>query len=124
MGDRSNVFIQMTKRTGVAADKPDTQLWDGIGVYSHWGGADFHARALDLLPKAIGRVGDEQYFTRVLVQNLLNESFDADSLTGGGLWTENPGDNQHPILVINAHTGNSWFASEETYRVELDKATA
>lgn len=109
MGDRANIFIQTDKR----ADG----LWNGIGVYSHWHGEGIHQAALAALPKAEGRIGDEAYFARIVIHNVLVAVADPDSETGTGLWTEYPCDNDgYPILVINAETGEHWFTGIDNYR--------
>ena len=107
MGNRANIYIQ----TDFDAE---TNEWDGIGVYSHWHGLSLHEAALRALPKAMARVGDESYFARILVHNVLLEVADAESETGTGLWTRWPCDNEHPIMVINATTGHHWLA--DNYR--------
>lgn len=109
MGDRSNVFIQTQPSL-------DGERWSGIGIYSHWHGTALHDAALRALPKASGRIGDPSYLTRIIVHNVLHEIADVDSLTGFGLWVEYPDDNEHPILVINAMTGDHWLAGNATYR--------
>lgn len=108
MGDRSNIFIQ--------TDRKADGTWEGIGVYAHSFGAMLHDTAIAALPKANRRLGDEAYFARILVQNVLNAFVSPDSEIGAGLWTRMPCDNEHPILVINASTGEHWFASEDNYR--------
>lgn len=110
MGDRSNIFIQTNKDGG---------QWNGIGVYSHWHGTTLHDAALKALPKAAGRIGDESYFTRIVIHNVLLAVADADSETGTGIWTGNyPPDNSHPILVINALNGVHWFTDEDSFRTD------
>lgn len=104
MGDRSNIFIQTNKN--------HEGNWDGIGVYAHWAGTRLHDAALAALPKAMKRIGDESYFARILVHNVLNAVADPDEETGSGLWTTCFGDNEHPILVINAMTGAHWYVNE------------
>jgi hypothetical protein len=110
MGDRSNIFIQQ----GQKADG----TWTGIGVYSHWHGTQLHDAAIEALPKAQGRIGDDSYFARIVIHNVLVAVADPDSETGTGLWVDGIPDNEHPILVINAHTGDHWYASEETFRYD------
>ena len=109
MGDRSNIFVQQRRK--------ENGEWTGIGVYSHWGGTSLHNAALAALPKAKGRIGDPSYFARILIHNVLIEAADPDSETGAGLWTSETGmdDNEHPVLVINAETGEFWYANETGY---------
>lgn len=109
MGDRSNVFIQQD------FDK-ESEKWAGIGLYSHWHGEDLHVTAIAEIEAASARKGDPSYFARILTQRVLNALADPDSETGFGLWTTGPDDNEYPILVINANTGQHWYADESTYR--------
>jgi hypothetical protein len=108
MGNRSNVFIQ--------TDRQEDGTWRGIGVYSHWGGQSFQQTAIAQIPAARGRVGDPAYFARIIVHRLLHADADHESETGHGLWVEYPCDNEHPILVINAMTGEEWFCGDGDYR--------
>lgn len=108
MGDRSNVFV----RQDTTPDGDAT----GIGVYSHWGGSAFQRKAIECLPLARGRIGDETYFARILIHNLLIGAADPGSETGHGLWTESPPDNEHPILVIDANTGHYGYCGEHEFR--------
>ena len=112
MGDRSNIFIQQ--------EMGDDGQYVGIGVYAHSHGALLHDEAIALIPKASVRLGDTSYFARILIQNLLRGFASPDRDTGAGLWVSHPDDNEHPILVINAHTGEHWFCDEQSYR--KDKA--
>lgn len=111
MGNRANVFIQTDYN-------PNTNEWDGIGIYSHWHGTALHTAALDALPAALRRAGDPSYFTRILIHRILVAVADPDADTGTGLWTTFPCDNEHPILVVNAETGHHWLAGEDDYRTE------
>jgi hypothetical protein len=111
MGDRSNVFIQMTQG--------EDGLWAGIGVYSHWGGTGFQDAAIKEIPSASRRLGDPSYFTRILIHRLLNADADPDSETGHGLWTEQPDDNEYPILVINAVSGEWGRVGDGAFRLSL-----
>jgi hypothetical protein len=109
MGDRSNVFIQTHK---------DGEVWAGIGIYAHWDGTTLHEVALDMLPKAMARKGDPAYFARILVHNVLDELADADSATGHGLWIDWPCDNQYPVLVVNAMTGEHWYSTDQAFMLD------
>lgn len=108
MGDRSNLFVQMHKR-------PDDE-WDGIGLYAHWDGEDLHKVAIEVLPRALARMGDEAYFARILIHNVLHRLADPTMETGHGLWIDHPCDNEYDILVINALTGEYWMTDPESYR--------
>jgi hypothetical protein len=100
MGARSNVFIQDGRGAGV-------------GVYAHWGGEELHECVRRNLPAAMPRAGDPSYFTRILVQRVMNEMFDPNRETGGGLWVGGPDDNSYPILVVDSMTGDTWFVEAD-----------
>lgn len=51
-----------------------------------------------------------------MIHKVLNEHDPEMSETGHGLWVEYPCDNEHLILVINAHTGEHWFTGDDGYR--------
>jgi hypothetical protein len=103
MGDRSNVFIQQELTEG---------QWTGIGLYSHWGGEDMQATALQAAVESTKRLGDESYFARRVIHKVLN-SVDPDAAeTGHGLWTVAPPDNEYPVLVINSQTGAYWYVPD------------
>jgi hypothetical protein len=42
------------------------------------------------------------------------------SETGYGVWTDRMDDNEHPILVINATTGQAWFTDPDSIRFDPD----
>lgn len=106
MGDRSNIFIQQDK---------GAEGWRGVGVYSHWGGESLFASAQHHATNALGRLGDPSYFTRYVIQNVCADQFEAGSLTGGGIWTVRPDDNEYSILVINAETGKAWYCGDQDF---------
>lgn len=106
MGDRSNIFIQQEQ---------GGEGWYGVGIYSHWGGPSLFVSAQRHAVDALGRLNDPTYFARCIVQNVCNDQFDPTSLTGGGIWTVMPCDNEYPILVINATTGKAWFCGEQDW---------
>lgn len=110
MGDRANIFI-VQKRDA------DGNATHGVGVYAHWAGLDLFDAALAALPKAMKRVGDPSYFTRILIQNVLDALADANDEYGFGIWSDGPDDNEHPILVIDANTGQTYKTDENSYRV-------
>ena len=119
MGDRSNVFIQMEKRP----EKWDgeTRLpteWDGIGLYAHWGGTEMQETALIAARESVARLGDSSYFARRVVHKILNTYDQNAGETGHGLWTDSPPDNEHPVLVINAETGQYWYTAEGSIHLD------
>jgi hypothetical protein len=83
MGDRINFIF---KQTNPPADNTDD--FQGIVLYSHWGG---EARYNDLkaaLKLAEGYCHDESYSTRIMVQYLLNAL--PSQTMGGGLTVYSP----------------------------------
>lgn len=116
MGDRSNVFIQMEQNS-------ITEVWSGIGLYSHWGGKEAQEKAIVIAKECTERLGDSAYFTRRLVHKFLN-SVDPDAgETGHGLWTDAIGmpDNEHKVLVINAQSGEYWYTDEVSFQEDAPK---
>lgn len=111
MGDRSNIYIQQHK----AADG----TWDGIGLYTHWHGESLFPVALEGVEKGRNRIGDPSYFARIVIHHVLHSIADENSELGFGLWTTHPCDNEHPILVINAQTGEHWFVGEGGHRADV-----
>lgn len=99
MGDRSNVFIQQ--------DRKDDGRWVGIGLYAHWAGQHMQQVAL---------AAAEASRARRVIHKVLNHFDPEASETDFGLWVEYPCDNEHLILVINAHTGEHWFTGDDGYR--------
>ena len=110
MGDRSNIFIQQHKR----ADGE----WDGIGLYTHWHGTSLYGVALDGVDKARCRIGDPSYYARIVIHHVLDAIADVDSELGFGLWTTRPCDNEHPVMVINAMTGECWYSGDAGFRYD------
>jgi hypothetical protein len=106
MGDRSNLFIQHR-------EQDDT--WQGVGLYSHWGGLDMHDIAIKAAQDSAGRLGDPSYFTRRVLQLILKAMDPDANETGFGIWTAQPDDNEYPVLVINGESGDCWYADDETY---------
>lgn len=119
MGDRANIFIQTIKR--------DDGQWDGVGIYSHWGGDRFQELARFVIdgPIAAQRIGDVDYYTRIVLQGVLNQAFEEDQPTGGGVWIDGPCDNDgYSILVCNAETGRSWYTDIGSYRLDEEEVVA
>lgn len=112
IGNRANAFLQLDRR--------EDGKWDGIGIYSHWDGTRLHDVVLKHLEKAQARVGDPEYFARILIQNVMNDLFDPNSETGGGLWVQAPGDNEHVILVVNAYSGKHGYNGKSSFRDDIE----
>lgn len=106
MGDRANAFIQTDK---------GFEGWRGIGIYSHWDGLHLHDVVKKHIKAAESRIGDSSYFARIVIHRTLAELADPMSETGHGLWTVIPPDNEHPILAVNAMTGNHWLCDRRSW---------
>ena len=71
-----------------------------VALYSHWGEDSMHMDLALALQHAVIRKGDTEYYTRMAVSHLLNDSILDE--TGFGLYACNPNDQQwmdHPILI-------------------------
>lgn len=55
-----------------------------IHLYSHWGGSDKLRATVEALLRAEPRWSDEDYFRRIFVSWIINDSWDME--TGHGLW--------------------------------------
>lgn len=91
MGDRSNVLF---KRRG----KPF------VAFYSHWSGRGLHAAALKIFAEskaAQGRADDPSYFTRIMIQSLMeSEGSKSNDETGFGIAADELPDNSYKLLVF------------------------
>ncbi len=73
MGARTNFVIRTTKNPS-----------EDIVLYSHWGGDSSERDFAQAISKAMARWGDDSYFTRIIVSQLINEQWDSE--TGFGLY--------------------------------------
>ena len=110
MGDRSSIII---RQHYYANDQ-------GIEIYGHWAGVSIVNSLQKALSRSEGRWNDEEYFTRIVIQNILDDIAVADSLTGCGIGiVENykkssHGDLEYPPVIVDAverkvFIGNSMF---------------
>ena len=80
MGDRSAIVIR------VAEDK-------AIEIYSHWNGKGIVYKLPEALEVAKDRYNDVAYFTRIVIQNVLNSIVSENSESGAGIsicdWMDN-----------------------------------
>ena len=99
MGERGQIFIKST----------------GVYIYTHWGGAEL----LQVVHRAMqwGRVEDDEYFTRALVEELVRD--DQFSDTGSGVGTKMHSDLNWPLVtvdtvnnVVELEGKNSWTFEE------------
>ncbi len=112
MGDRGNVFF-----VGGKVGKS----FEGVYMYSHWGGGVLPAIVRAALERGKGRWGDPQYLARIIFCEMIQE--DVLSETGFGLGTE-IGDNEHPIVRIDDEKQRVSFHEEGNERDPKDKGIA
>ncbi len=86
MGDRANIKIKIAK------DKP------ALYIYSHWSGSGLPSILQAALKLAVKRLGDWNYFTRILMDQVTKDGRDKE--TGWGLGFQ-PDDNEHNLLVVD-----------------------
>lgn len=113
MGDRANIKIKSE------IGKP------ALYIYSHWSGSELAGLLQNALKKAMPRKGDWNYFTRILVDQVMKSGRDQE--TGWGLGFS-PDDNEHNLLVVNYETQTvkactfNW-ESDEREGLEIGTAT-
>ena len=89
MGDRANFgFKQSNDET--------------IVLYGHWAGHDMLGNLASAVDIARPRWTDESYATRIVISNLIGDSW--HELSGWGLTVNNILDNEHKIPVIDWRT--------------------
>jgi hypothetical protein len=77
MGDRGNIAV-INKKYG-------TDDYEGIWLYSHWGGYRLEATARKAVENS-GRIGDPSYLTRIIFCNMIADSFqDGEGKSGSEL---------------------------------------
>lgn len=97
MGDRASIIIRQHN----ANDQ-------GIEIYGHWAGVGIVNNLQKALTRAEDRWNDEEYFTRIVIQNILNDIAIAHSSTGCGIGIcENykksgHGDLEYPPVIADA----------------------
>jgi hypothetical protein len=67
MGDRGNI--------AVINKKWNSDKYEGIFLYSHWGGHRLERTARKAVANSGGRVGDPSYLTRIIFCNMIMEGF-------------------------------------------------
>jgi len=91
MGDRANFGLKNSNG-------------DVLFVYAHWGGEGMLSRfagALSIAAEA-GRIDDEAYGTRIIVQALLADAY--DPYLGWGITMNSLADNEHKVPVFDFAT--------------------
>ena len=71
-----------------------------VALYSHWGEDSMHSDLAEALQHAAVRKGDIEYYTRMAISYLMQDSILEE--TGFGLYACNPNDlgfADHPILI-------------------------
>lgn len=74
MGDRSSIIVR--------------QKWSndqGIEIYTHWAGVDIVNNLKTAISNAEDRWDDEEYFTRIFIQNILDNISSPYKTTGCGI---------------------------------------
>lgn len=107
MGDRANIIVKQQGN-----EFP-------VVIYSHWGGSEL-AKGYDgplgaAMDAAVGRVGDPNYYTALLLRSL----FDAGIVSGVGTTLD---DNEHLVAIVDSMTGTLTYASEGAAWKVLDEA--
>lgn len=91
MGDRSSIIIR--------------QNWShdqGIEIYAHWAGVDIVNNLKTAISNAEDRWDDEEYFTRIFIQNILDNISSLDKTSGCGIGiTKNYKKSEHDDLEYN-----------------------
>jgi hypothetical protein len=96
----------------------------GVALYSHWGEYSMYTDLAQALQHAAVRQGDPEYYTRMAVSYLLQDSILEE--TGFGLYACNPNyldSMDHPILIdltnntISDETGSHDIASFINYHL-------
>nr|DAF78934.1 MAG TPA: hypothetical protein [Caudoviricetes sp.] len=96
MGDRSSIIIRQCS----CDDK-------GIEIYGHWAGTQIICNLPRALRVAKARWDDEEYFTRVIKQNILNYIADPNGALSCGIGItdnykqSNHGDLEYNPVIIN-----------------------
>jgi len=88
--------------------------YGSLYVYVHWSGSQLPAMAQEAVLKAKSRLGDESYWTRIVVDQLTKEGRDRE--TGFGLMlTPNAEDSYNdgkPSVIIDAKAGTVTVVSD------------
>lgn len=78
-----------------------------IYIYTHWNPAGLVAALKEAVesPIAQARVGDPEYFNRIVIQRVLMAVADPNDDTGYGISTSEPGSDAGCIATVNSLTG-------------------
>lgn len=97
MGDRASIIIRQY-------DNSD----QGIEIYGHWAGVGIVNKLQDALKYAEDRWNDEEYFTRIVIQNILDDIARPHSSSGCGIGIcknykkSRHGDLEYPPVTVDA----------------------
>lgn len=100
MGDRANVYLEMSGKDG----QPD-----GIYLYTHWKGHAWPELLREALSFGRGRWNDDQYLARIITSRMFADLVDDE--TGGGV-SLRIADNEYPIIVCDLIHQRVSFAEE------------
>jgi len=67
MGDRGNIVV-LNKKYG-------TDEYEGVWLYSHWGGHRLESTARKAVENSGGRIGDPTYLARIIFCNMIADEF-------------------------------------------------
>lgn len=112
MGDRGNVYITNTATEGYTA--PEFLAGArGIYVYSHWDGSELPTMVRDALKAGKGRWGDDEYLTRIIIDQITKSGRDQETGYGVGLTML---DNSYPITIVDLGAQRVAWASPGSER--------
>lgn len=89
-----------------------------LTLYSHWGGDTRKEDLANALVSAMPRKGDNSYFLRIAISQIVGEYWNAE--TGFGLFINEPDnpEEQYGRLVINL---NNWTVSDDGYETPMEQ---
>ena len=69
-----------------------------INLYGHWAGSMRHELLAKGLVKALPRLSDPSYATRIVISQIVGDDWDSEY--SWGLDVDQLGDNEHPYLMV------------------------
>lgn len=93
MGDRATLQIRESKAGG----------WEGVEIYTHWGGQSSLIEALaKAIERAPDRLTDPSYFTRIVI-SILTKGYEKEN-TGFGVWALGSQETEYGLFAFNVDT--------------------